>query len=95
MATLPRCGRLPNVYWQALSMDELRREPRFEALPPAERVVLVGRLCQRCVLTMLPLLLAPPAACTSHYVFPSCTHQPRAAMCARKTSCGHDYTPAC
>jgi len=36
-------GLLPNVYYQALSMEQLRQRPEFHALPPTETICLVGR----------------------------------------------------
>lgn len=42
-----RSGRLPNVFWGAVSAEDLRGEPRFEALPPAYRILLGGLESQR------------------------------------------------
>lgn len=35
-------GTLPNVYHQAVSLEELRRCPSFDALPPAAALALAG-----------------------------------------------------
>ena len=36
-------GLLPNVFYQALSIEQLRQRPEFHALPPTETICLVGR----------------------------------------------------
>ena len=43
-------GRLPNVYRHALTMQQLREDPRvpFEGLPPVEQLVLAGPATHRC-----------------------------------------------
>ena len=43
-------GRLPNVYRHALTMQQLREDPRiaFEGLPPVEQLVLAGPSTHRC-----------------------------------------------
>jgi hypothetical protein len=35
-------GRVPNVYWRASSMDELRASAPFRALPPVDEVTVTG-----------------------------------------------------
>ena len=39
MAHVGRRGRTPNLYWLAPHDEQLRRHPRFVALPPVEDVV--------------------------------------------------------
>ena len=36
------CGGVPNLLWQAITMDELRDDPAFKGLPPVDQVQLVG-----------------------------------------------------
>ena len=48
--TGPAAGSLPNVHWRALSMQALRKDPAFEALPPVEDISLATPQCYRCTL---------------------------------------------
>jgi hypothetical protein len=36
-------GRVPNIFWRAVRMDDLRAQPNFEALPQESDVTLCGR----------------------------------------------------
>ncbi len=41
--TLPlRAGRTPNLYWNAVSTDRLRKDPQYTALPPIGDLTLDG-----------------------------------------------------
>lgn len=35
-------GTLPNVYWQHVSLGELRKHSRFEGLPPSDTLRILG-----------------------------------------------------
>lgn len=92
----PMFGRFPNVHFRAPTMEELRQQPTFEALPPAAAVALAGTASARCARRRsLPSQRAPAAACR-----PSLSDQrllilPTAVMCGRTTLCGGSCTPAC
>ncbi|PSC73441.1 Restriction endonuclease type II-like [Micractinium conductrix] len=45
----PMFGRFPNVHFRAPTMEELRQQPTFEALPPAAAVALAGTASARYV----------------------------------------------
>lgn len=38
----PKSARAPNLYYQALPMEQLRRYSRFVPLPPVEDVLISG-----------------------------------------------------
>lgn len=41
-------GKTPNLLWQAITFEELRRDPRFDGLPPVEELSIEGTHSYRC-----------------------------------------------
>ena len=50
-------GRIPNLLWQAITLDELRTDPAFKGLPPVEELQLTGPDDYRYVLAPLSVCL--------------------------------------
>lgn len=95
-------GKLPNVYWRAPTMQQLRDAPQFEALPPVDQVTVVGAASHRCAgSTAAPLpafqgrppRLAPMLSICLRLARPEALLP--AGMCVKMTRCGISYTRVC
>jgi hypothetical protein len=87
----PSCGMLPNIHVRSISIETLRADPHFAALPPVDDLVLSHPQCYRCLGALAVGRPCMPLWCRLYMCFMSVIRvdRPRAAASLlRGSHCG-------